>query len=247
MTEKARFVAALLATLGACALVVRCHGAGGREQPADSTKPEMDAGAEAQAASAIEGPSLWVVLDDPRFADARALEDDAHHVEAAAALEADLAKTTTARERCESQYVIGRLRALGGDDAGAVAAFDASVAGDNAGTAACAALLDYARARAAAAYERMGKPEDAVVSASGVGARVAIADEATLVRAEACAAKGDKSQAVQIWRDHLAKHPRGLRWVDTAVRLATALLDGVDGDAKSHAREAYDLATRILV
>jgi soluble lytic murein transglycosylase len=247
MTEKARFAAALLATLGACALVVRCHGAGGREQPADSTKPETDAGSEAQAASAVEGPSLWVVLDDPRFADARALEDDAHHVEAAAALEADLAKTTTARERCESQYVIGRLRALGGDDAGAVTAFNAAVAGDNAGTQACAALLDYARARAAAAYERMGKPEDAVVSASGVGPRVAIADEATLVRAEACAAKGDKSQAVQIWRDHLAKHPRGLRWVDTAVRLATALLDGVDGDAKSHAREAWDLVTRVAV
>ena len=97
MTEKARFAAALLATLGACALVVRCHGAGGREQPADSTKPEADASAEGQAASTIEGPSLWVVMDDARFADARALEDDAHHVEAAAALEADLGEDARRR------------------------------------------------------------------------------------------------------------------------------------------------------
>jgi soluble lytic murein transglycosylase len=35
--------------------------------------------------------------------------------------------------------------------------------------------------------------------------------------------------------------------VDTAVRLATALLDGVDGDAKTHAKEAFDLATRVVI
>ena len=78
--------------------------------PADS-KPETDAGAEAAAQSSAQ-PPLWVVLDDARFADARAFEDDAHHAEAAAALDADLAKTTSAKEKCTVQYVIGRLRAL---------------------------------------------------------------------------------------------------------------------------------------
>ena len=76
---------------------------------------------------------------------------------------------------------------------------------------------------------------------------MAIADEATLVRAEALAAKGDRAQAVGIWRDQLTKHAHGARWVDTAVRLATALLDGVDGDAKSRAKEAFDLATRVVI
>jgi soluble lytic murein transglycosylase len=232
----------VLATVCVSALGARCHGAGGREVPPDS-KPESDAGAETGATqSATQGPPLWVVLDDARFADARAFEDDAHHAEAAAALDADLAKTTTsAKEKCTTEYVIGRLRALAGDDANAAAAFDLAATGD------CAALFDYARERAAAAYERAGKPDDAIARASAVVGRAAITEEAALVRAEALAAKNDRAQAVPIWRDQIAKHPHGARWVDTAVRLATALLDGVDGDAKTHAKEAFDLATRVVV
>jgi len=247
--------------VAACVLGVRCHGAGGREVPADSTKPELDAAAEASVTAATPGPRLWVVLDDARFADARALEDDAHHAEAAAALEADASKTKTAEERCEVEYVVGRLRALGGDDAGAAAAFDAvtSAASGDAGSA-CASLVDYARARAAEAWERQGKPDDAIARASAVSADAAIAAETALVKAEALAAKGDRASAVPIWRDALAKRPHGPRWIDTASRLAGALLDGVDGsagggtsqtaargDARSHAREAMDLANRLLV
>jgi len=226
----------------ACVLGVRCHGAGGREVPADSTKPELDASAEASAAVQT-GPSVWVVLDDPRFADARALEDDAHHAEAATALEQGAARTKTPEERCELEYVVGRLRALAGDDAGAAAAFDAVTASD--AGAACGALADYARARAAEAWERQGKTDEAIARASAVGSSVAIAGEAALVHAEALGAKGDRAAAIPIWRDSLGKHPRGPRWVDTAARLAGALLD--DADAKSHAREAFDLATRVVV
>jgi soluble lytic murein transglycosylase len=232
--------ALVLATVCVAALGARCHGAGGREVAADSMKPEGDAGAESSVVQSAE-PALWVVLDDPRFADARAFEDDAHHAEAASALEADLAKSTSAKEKCAGEYVIGRLRALAGDDANAAAAFDVAATGD------CAALVDYAHARASAAFERAGKPDDAIARATSVGAHVAIADEAELLRAEALAAKGERVQAVAIWREHLSKHLRGARWVDTAVRLATALLDGVDGDAKSHAKEAFDLATRVVI
>jgi len=103
------------------------------------------------------------------------------------------------------------------------------------------------RLRAAEAWERGGKADEASSRAKTVSVSIALSDEARLVVAEAAAALGDRAKAVPIWRDHLAKHPRGTRWVDTAARLAAALLDGVDGDAKSHAREAYDLATRILV
>ena len=31
------------------------------------------------------------------------------------------------------------------------------------------------------------------------------------------------------------------------MKVATALLDGVDGDRAAHAREAFDLATRVVV
>ncbi len=233
------------AALLALAVLVRCHGAGGRDVPAD--KATHDAGVVLEeadgAAQAQVGPALWVVLDDPRFADVRVLEDDVHHAEAAAALEADVAKATTPKERCAVHYMIGRLHALGGDDAAAAKAFDdATIEGG-----APCALIEYARARGAAAYERLGKTDDAIARASGVDIHVAIAEEATLVNAEALAARGDRTQAAGIWRDHLSKHPRGTRWVDTAARLASALLDGVLGDAKAHARDAYDLATRIAV
>jgi soluble lytic murein transglycosylase len=198
---------------------------------------------EPDAAQAQVGPALWVVLDDARFADARALEDDAHHVEAAAALEAGVAKATTSKERCAVRYVAGRLRALGSDDPGAAKAFDdATIEGG-----APCALVEYARTRAAAAYERLGKTDDAIARASGVDAHVAIAEEAALIDAEALAARGDRATAAGIWRDHLSRHPHGTRWVDTSARLAAALLDGVLGDAKGHAHETYDLATRIAV
>ena len=255
---KHRVGAAGALVVALCALGVRCHGAGGREAPADSTKPEVDAAADAATSAFDLGPPLWVVLDDPRFTDARALEDDAHHVEAAAALEADLAKVSKAEERCEGEYVVGRLRALGGDDPGAAAAFDAVTSGD--AGAACAALADFARARAAEAYERGGKTDEAIARASAVDARSPIGDEIALVRAEALAARGDVGRAVGIWRAQLEKHPRGARWVDTAARLASALLDvggpasggtpraaKLDGEPKDHAREAFELATRIVV
>jgi len=237
----ARVVVPIGAVLAIASLAfgVRCHGAGGREAPSDSTtKVETDAAPDATRARASELPAMWVVLDDARFADARAFEDDAKHADAAAALDADLAKTTSAKEKCEAEYVVGRLKALAGDDVGAATAFDA---------ASCDPIADYARARAAGAYERAGKTAEAIARASSVAPSVAIAEEATLVRAEALAASGDRKQALTIWRDHLGKHPRGARWVDTTVRLATALLDGVDGDPKAGAREAYDLATRVTV
>ncbi len=221
---------------------VQCHGGGGRDVPADSTKPEVDAASEASTITSSITP-MWIVADDARFADARALEDDAHHAEAAAALEADLAKTTGAEEKCKAEYVVGKWKALAGDDLGAAVAFDASLS--QAGV--CAGLADYANARAGAAYERAGKPADAIARVARVSPSVAIADDASLVRAEALAATGDRKQAVTIWRDHLTKHPHGVRWVDTSVRLATALVDGVDGDAKTFAHEAFDLVMRVAI
>src|SRR5262249_31524344 len=38
----------------------------------------------------------------------------------------------------------------------------------------------------------------------------------------------------------------GSRWVDTSVRIATALLDGVDGSPEAHAKEAFDAAARVI-
>src|SRR5262249_32355835 len=73
-------------------------------------------------------------------------------------------------------------------------------------------------------------------------------EEAKIVLAEALAATpAGRAEAVAIWRTLLAAAPHGARWIDTAVRLATALLDGADGDPRDRARDAFDLATRVVV
>ena len=64
-----------------------------------------------------------------------------------------------------------------------------------------------------------------------------IADDTKMVIAESLAAKGDRAGALPIWRAWLAANPHGSRWVDTSVRIATALHDGIDGPAEGHARK----------
>ena len=243
MASQARLIS--LAALLAAVAAASCHGAGGREAPGDA-KSAMEASAALRdgGAPAVEGPAIWGVLGDPRFAEARAFEASARHADAAKSFEASLALASlSGAQLFEARYVEGRLRASAGDDLGAAQAFDA-VLGADGGT---ETLADYARLRAAEAWERAGKADEAASRATAVSPSFVLDDEARLVAAEAAAALGDRAKAVPIWRDHLAKHPRGTRWVDTAARLAAALLDGVDGDAKSHAREAYELAARILV
>ena len=63
-----RFVipAGVIATVCVSALGVRCHGAGARDAPADSTKPESDAAAETSTNVSAQGPALWVWMEDPR-------------------------------------------------------------------------------------------------------------------------------------------------------------------------------------
>ena len=53
--------------------------------------------------------------------------------------------------------------------------------------------------------------------------------------------------ALPLWRSWLLANPHGSRWVDTSVRIANALLDGIDGPPESGAKEAYDAVTRVVV
>jgi peptidoglycan lytic transglycosylase len=186
-------------------------------------------------------PELRVVLNDPRlvaardFQIARDFSAAAHVVDDERALPADPETT------CAWAYVSGRLHALANEAPQAAASFDVVVAKKE------CALAPFATLRASQAYAKAGNWQLSLQRAQAVPDEFLLHDEARVTLAEALAGNGMRPQAVAIWRDLLAHHPHGNRWVDTAVRLATALLDGVDGDPNSKAREAYDLATRVFV
>jgi soluble lytic murein transglycosylase len=205
-----------------------------------------DAG-DASAAVAAEGlPRLSVVLDDPRLALARdrtEAKDDF-----AASREVDRVRAEAvldAREACAWDYLAGRLHLSAGDAGDAVAAFARAAATPDGG--ARCALAPYARLREAEALVRAGRYDEAVTWARSVGDDIPAQDETRLTLADALSGKGDRAGAVAIWRPYLATNPRGLRWVDVSIQLATALLDGVDGPPQGVAGEAVDLMTRVMV
>ena len=186
---------------------------------------------------AMKVPQAKVLLDDPRLASARALERSKDYVGAAKAVH----DARPADADCAWDYLEGRLYVAGNATSDAIAAFERAM------VPACP-LAGYATLRSAQAIARSGRADDAIARANAVPAdHTVIADDVKMVIAESLAAKGDKAGALPLWRAWLAANPHGSRWVDTSVRLANALMDGVDGPAESKAREAYDAATRVVV
>ncbi len=192
-------------------------------------------------------PPLAVVLDDPRLRAVR--ERDEAGDDAEAARELDRVRAGSAldgAQACAWSYVAGRLHLAAGDESDAAAAFEQAASDGADGGPACP-LADYARLRQAQSLLRAGRYPEAIAALRAIGDEFVARDEATLTRADAALAEGDRSSAVPIWRALLAAHPRGVRWVDIAFQLALALVDGVDGPPELHADEAVDLSTRLLV
>ena len=189
-------------------------------------------------------PTLSVVLEDARLRDARDRERAKDYLGAAQALaHARQGQALRADEECAWDYVGARLLSAGNDLAAAAAVFDRVATR----TAPTCSLAPYATLRAAQSHARAGHADEAIVRARTFPEALVARDEAKIVLAESLAAKGERPDAVAIWRALLGATPHMARWVDTAVRLATALLDGVDGDPTERAHEAYDLATRVVV
>jgi soluble lytic murein transglycosylase len=191
-------------------------------------------------------PRLSVVLDDPRLALAR--ERTEAKDDSAAAREVDRAAAATsldARARCQWAYLSGRLHLSAGEETEAAAAFE-RVASPGDGGEPCA-LAPYARLREAVALVRAGRYEEAVASAQSVSDEIAARDETKLTLADALSCKGDRAGALAIWRTFLAANPRGLRWVDISLQIASALLDGVDGPPAAGAQEALERTTRVVI
>jgi soluble lytic murein transglycosylase len=186
-------------------------------------------------------PAVRVLLDDPRLATARTFERAKDWAAAGRAVHEARPADLPAAEGCAWDYLEGRLFVAGNWMPEALAAFE------KADQEACP-LVGHARLRSAQIIARLGRADDAIARAKTVPEdHAALADDVKMVIAESLAAKGDRAGALPLWRAWLSANPHGSRWVDTSVRLANALMDGIDGPADAHAKEAYDLATRVAV
>ena len=191
-------------------------------------------------------PRLSVVLDDPRLSEVRERELTRDWEGASRAMDAALASMPIDAPRRPSwTYVAGRLHLAAGDSVEATAAFEQFVSSVR-DTDPARALRPYAAFHEAQTLVHLGRYDEALARAR-MSEEVAAHDEVELVVADAYVGKGDRAAAVPIWRSLLAANPRGLRWADTSLQLATALLDGVEGAPVLHAQEALDLATGVLV
>lgn len=220
-----------LVVLGACR-------SGSNVAPPSVTPP---ASADAQRPAPKGVPSVHALLDDPRLADARSFEQAKDWTNAAKIVHDARPKDLTPDVACPWDFLEGRLQVMASALPEAISAFE------RADQPTCV-LSGHARLRSAQALARMGRADEAIARAKTVPDDLkGFTDEVKMVIAESLSAKGDRAGALPLWRAWLGTNPHGSRWVDTSVRIASALLDGVDGAPETHAKEAYDAATRVVI
>lgn len=214
---------------------------GSNVAPPLTTPPAASGEAKAASPSGTPPVVVKVLLDDPRLATARAFERAKDWGAAAKAVRDARPADLPAADACAWDFLEGRLFVAANASSEAIAAFERAEA------AACP-LSGHAKLRSAQAIARSGRADDAIARARAVPAdHTSLKDDVKMVLAESLATKGDRAAALPLWREWLKANAYGPRWVDTSVRIANALLDGVDGPVESRAKEAYDAVTRVVV
>ncbi|HVJ95010.1 MAG TPA: transglycosylase SLT domain-containing protein [Labilithrix sp.] len=224
----------------ACLVVLAACRSGSNVAPSVATPP---ASAEAKTTPPKGAlPSVRPLLDDPRLGTAREFERAKDFRSAAKAVHDVRARTALSpADACAWDYLEGRLFAAANATSEALSAFE------RAESQACP-LSGHAKLRSAQSLARLGRADEAIARARAVPPdHASLQDDVKMVLAESLAAKGDRAGALPLWRAWLLANPHGSRWVDTSVRIANALLDGVGGPPESVAKEAYDAATRVVV
>ena len=177
------------------------------------------------------------MLDDPRLAAVKLEVDREAFPRAAQAMSAAMTATPpAAAERPAWLYQLGRLRALGGDPAGAAKAFQESAATPW-------ELGDYAHLQAAQWLVGTGQLDAALVEARAIGKDAPIGGAVDLVLADALLGKNDIEGAAGRFRAYLARDKHPPQWTTVALRFANALLQR---PSEPHAEEAYRLARRVI-
>jgi soluble lytic murein transglycosylase len=184
--------------------------------------------------------TVTLTLETPALAEAKAYWLQSDSSGAARALENVLVTAPPADpvEAVRWRYQLGRLRVLAGDHAGAARAFDEV-------TDAGGPLTPYSQYGAAQALIRTGYVDEGLKRARAVPADCAVYPLARLLVAEGLEVKRDFEGAIEIWTEYLAESRRPARWVEVAMHLADALLQGPP-DA-TRAERAALLARRIVV
>ena len=231
-----------LTTLLVTTALVACR-SGSSTTPPTVSSPAPAETAKIAVVSSPGGPVpvLHVLLEDPRLSAARSFERSREWPAAAKAVRDARPIDLPPAEACAWDFLEGRLWALANQPAEALQAFE------RAEQIQCP-LSGHAKLRSAQTLARSGRADDAIVRARAVPSDLTVlADDAKMVIAESLSAKGDRAGALPLWRSWLEANGHGPRWVDTSVRIANALLDGIDGPPEARAKEAYDLATRVAV
>lgn len=236
MATETRVMCKFMLVLLAAGASAGCRG-GQREAaptPVVSSAPPTSATVSRDAPTGPALPDVRPLLDDPKLAAARERDRAKDSAGAARALgEARRAGGLPERDGCLLAFLEGTRHAAAGAASEAIAAFDAAAKPE-------CALAPHARFRAAQAVARAGRADEAIERARKVDDPV-LADDATLLAAEAEWFKGNKAEAAQKLRAWLGKNGHGPRWVDVAVKVATAAIEAGD------AAQAFELSTRVVV
>lgn len=211
--------------------------------PSASAPSSPSVASAAAVTSAPPDPSVYdparvtLVLEDARLAAVKAEVEREAYAKAAQALGAVLASTSaiSAEDRLSFVYQLGRLRALGGDPAGAAKAFQEAAA-------APWALTDYAHLQAAQWLVGVGQLDAALAEAKAIALPV-LAPAVDLVLADIALGKKDIEGAAARFRAYLGREKHPPQWPTIALRFASALLQH---PSEAHAEEAVRLARRVI-
>ncbi|MCC6748611.1 MAG: transglycosylase SLT domain-containing protein [Deltaproteobacteria bacterium] len=147
------------------------------------------------------------------------------------------------REREQARFLLAVALQRGGDFVRAAelfAALDGSYP----------LLRDYHRYFGAIALYRTRRFDRAAEVAAGVSRESPLSTDAQLVRADALRALGRIDESAAIWRDYLARHPKGKRVGEAHFRVAEALQKGAAAagpEARARLAEALGHYVQILV
>ena len=187
-----------------------------------------------------EKSELASVLWDPRFTEAKQLHYARDFRGEGAALREGISSKTSApspEDRCAISYAAGRAFVAADDSASAIAMFD-EASHDN------CPLASYAKVRGAQAKARSSGADTALALVNEASDAKLLEDDRKLVVADCTWEKGNRQDAAPLYRSWLTSNPHGQRWVDVALKVAEVDLTSAPTDER--AKEAFDLATRVL-
>ncbi len=218
-------------------LAVGCRAS--RAIDAGTPLPSASTVASSDAAAGTGKPLLRVLLDDPRLAACRAAVGARNWAAAAQSAEDALPPDASLRERCAWDYLSGRVWSLASEPSRSAVAFR------RASTSECP-LAAFARWRLAQSGVKAGFYDEVLALVPSLE-EAGFSREGPLLAGDALAARGDRREAALQYQRSLGSHPNGSRWPELSIRVASAMLDGVLGPPESHALEAWELASRVVV